>query len=195
MTIPTRLQALLLLNEYDQQQKGAQDHQKKLIWNIVKARRQKSRENVGLGHGISALDVRDELRARTVLLQDSKVPSLIVEQSPQDIQASGSWELVDVVEKRKDIEEEKDDAAATSDTGLRNRKGNPKTEVQWTLESELEDEDEKILRADPIDLFGAFPPRDLRVAQREAKESIQRYIDAANAARSLLSLLEEKATE
>lgn len=195
MTIPTRLQALLLLNEYDQQQKGAQDHQKKLIWNIVKARRQKSRENVGLGHGISALDVRDELRARTVLLQDSKVPSLIVEQSPQDIQASGSWELVDVVEKRKDIEEEKDDAAATSDTGLRNRKGNPKTEVQWTLESALEDEDEKILRADPIDLFGAFPPRDLRVAQREAKESIQRYIDAANAARSLLSLLEEKATE
>ena len=54
-------------------------------------------------------------------------------------------------------------------------------------------EDEKILQTDPIKLFGGyFTARELKVAQRDAQQALNGYIQAANEAAKLLALLREK---
>jgi len=101
-------------------------------------------------------------------------------------------------------------------TGIRNRKKKNQKEAateeepttstsrdtspssSWTivqkedLDSDAE-EDEKLLRTDPIKLFGGhnFTARELKVAQRNAEQSLNTYIQAANEAAKILSLLKE----
>jgi len=49
--------------------------------------------------------------------------------------------------------------------------------------------EKRLQAADPLDLFGAFPPRELKAAQQEAKRALESYVRAANLRRVLLSKL------
>jgi hypothetical protein len=73
-------------------------------------------------------------------------------------------------------------------TGLRRRKGNndnldsEENDNAWTVENtagDLDDE-ERLRRADPLTLFGAMPPKELRQAQKEAQKALAAYVAAAN---------------
>ena len=127
------------------------------------------------------------------------------------------WKLCNVLSEMKKSKEplsskSRDSNAAdpTESTGIRQRKNNDKTEAvaeldsipseSWTLiqEEDLnnndeEDENEKILQTDPLKLFGGyFTARELKVAQRKAQQALDGYIQAANEAAKLLTLLREK---
>jgi len=39
-------------------------------------------------------------------------------------------------------------------------------------------------------LFGALPPRELKLAQKKAKETLQSYVEAANQALEILRLIQ-----
>ena len=54
------------------------------------------------------------------------------------------------------------------------------------------EEDEKILRTDPVKLSGGYVPAlELKVAQQNARGALNGYIEAANEAAKLLELLQE----
>lgn len=79
--------------------------------------------------------------------------------------------------QNKDIHDTKDDDD--------NDDGNTHTTT------ELQDELTLLRKANPIELFGALPPRDLRQAQSNANDALQAYIDAANFAVSILTLTQK----
>jgi hypothetical protein len=194
---PSRLQALLLLDGYSRCQQGAQTHYKSTLWNLNKARRQKSRESLASGT-ISAEDVREELRARAVLLE--KIPDLAEEDSGErvsGIDTCDQWTLVDVVEEMSTVKENAPYASkSASAEGLRNRKKiNNITEVDkkgmGVQEESIPGEDDRLRNADPVTFFGAFPPKDLKEAQKEAKAMLEAYIQAANLATAIISLTKE----
>lgn len=103
---------------------------------------------------------------------------------------------------------------STGGLGLRNRKsGNAVSKAaaeassssSWEVELEGTDaaaaEEEKfdetgegrLQAADPINLLGgAFPPRELKKAQQEAKAALESYVKAANLSRLILSKLESQ---
>lgn len=106
----------------------------------------------------------------------------------------------------------------TSETGLRHRKGTttnstsnskdtaidggtsrPDNET-WTIVQEkdlveddgVDDDDETLLllKKDPVELLGGwFPPRDLKVAQQKARLALEKYIEIANEAATILTIL------
>jgi hypothetical protein len=41
-------------------------------------------------------------------------------------------------------------------------------------------------------LFGAFPPRDLIASQKDAKKALAEYVEAANLARAILQVTNQK---
>jgi hypothetical protein len=113
--------------------------------------------------------------------------------------------LVDAVEQKREAEKENASTATTpSDTstandnaaaaGMRNRKkassqqqaaDDSDAKTKWTVEDqetdEVLDEEARLTAADPLLLFGGgLPPRDLLVAQKEAKEALAKYVEAAN---------------
>ena len=45
--------------------------------------------------------------------------------------------------------------------------------------------------ADPIDLFGAMPPPELRKAQAEAQKALEYYVEAANLVAAIQHLLQK----
>jgi hypothetical protein len=126
------------------------------------------------------------------------------------------WNLYDVLEKgRKDFTSEPssmssvrdaddDDDDPTLTTGLRQRKttkegNNEATTSSWTIvreedldsNSDDDDDDEKMLiRKDPIEFFYGHN-RELKIAQRNAQNALAGYIQAANQAAALLTLLRE----
>ena len=219
--MPPRIQTLLLLDQYDQQQSSAQTHQKKSNWSLSKARRQKNRESISVVNTISALDVRDELRARAVV-QGSVVPDLVGEKNKvkagsaagggtggtkesterqPGLKSSGSWELVDLTENTSDAATNKESTKTTTTTGGgTDKKDGGKSEK---VDGDKKDtgtkdkdpfaaEEERLRKADPLYLFGAFPTRDLRVAQKEAREALQSYIAAANTATTILDHIKKQ---
>jgi hypothetical protein len=119
--------------------------------------------------------------------------------------------LVDAVEeerKQRQQREEKVGATPSSDDnasmGLRRRKGSNKenedektaTGVEqqgWTLlENNVEDEEDRLCNADPMDFFEALPPKELRKAQEEARKSLEAYVKAANVLFALQERLRTK---
>ena len=61
-------------------------------------------------------------------------------------------------------------------------------ESKWSVETHGDEAEERLCQANPIDLFGAFPPADLKVAQKNARYSIASYIKAANIAAKILHI-------
>lgn len=199
LPLPARLQALLLLDGYSRCQKGAQPHYKSTLWTLNKARRQKARENLA-ADGISVELVREELRARTVLLE--KNPDLLEEESKSQNKhsvAQDIWTLVDAVEEISAMKENTSTTLKNNTTtpGLRNRKNANKIKSEdknkmGVNEEVLPDEDDRLRNADPLLLFGAFASSDLKEAQKEAKATLEAYIQAANLAAAIINLTNEK---
>ena len=113
---------------------------------------------------------------------------------------------MNAVEQKREAEKENAATASSSATsatdaaaGLRNRKKTSSQQTQkvaeakdekddaktkWTEEEpeiDLLDEEGRLLAADPLLLFGGgLPPRELIVAQSQAKEALAMYVEAAN---------------
>ena len=116
------------------------------------------------------------------------------------------FSLVDALEYEKELaanQNKKDDNVGTETTsGLRRRKGgndkdneaieNNDPKNDWTVvdnnDSEAMEKEERLRKADPLDLFGAMPPQELRNAQKEAKRALEYYVGAAN----LLAAIQER---
>lgn len=210
--LPAPLEALLLLDAYNKRQTVAQSEQKSCLWNLHKARREKSRESLGVAEELSALHVREEVYPRAVVVEDNGMGELIDEDEEKRKESSGYlktvWKIVDPVEREKETKQAAADAATNDkenkdhkSTGLRQRKkGDSKTtedDKKWTteVEDEFQAAENLIREADPIALVGgALPSRDLRTAQVNAKKALEAYIDAANFAAQLLTLLKENSS-
>lgn len=195
----SHLTAVCLLESYSKAMEKGRNDLKSALWSLNKARRQKGQGS------ISSMDVREELRARTVLREAT--PDLLADEDKDDAVdtfASSDHEdhfrLVDAVEERKSTcarNEHPEDSTnskskASASDGLRNRKGadapNIQTEGEWTEEIESNpDEEDRLRNADPIELFGALAPRDLKLAQEGAKKALAAYVEAANLAVAILN--------
>ena len=93
----------------------------------------------------------------------------------------------------------------TESEGLRRRRGNTATSThgntdneatyetnKWTTENELQpttiqNEEERLRYADPLNLFGVPPPA-LRVAQTKSRCAIAYYVEVANLAREIMMI-------
>ncbi|MGK3745265.1 MAG: hypothetical protein ACI90V_012126 [Bacillariaceae sp.] len=148
--------------------------------------------------------------------EDDSVPPSVIKDDISKINSPPKWKLYDVLEKGKknltsepssmssvrDADNNDDDDDPTLTTGLRQRKSkegnNEGTTSSWTIvrEEDLDsnsddDDDEKmLLRKDPIEFFYGHN-RELKVAQRNAQNALAGYIQAANQAAALLTLLRE----
>eukprot|EP00579_Thalassiosira_antarctica_P015060 CAMPEP_0201940614 /NCGR_PEP_ID=MMETSP0903-20130614/45543_1 /ASSEMBLY_ACC=CAM_ASM_000552 /TAXON_ID=420261 /ORGANISM="Thalassiosira antarctica, Strain CCMP982" /LENGTH=242 /DNA_ID=CAMNT_0048482457 /DNA_START=17 /DNA_END=745 /DNA_ORIENTATION=- len=74
--------------------------------------------------------------------------------------------------------------------GLRQRRGNVETDDKWTSEEPtgaMDDEEERLRYADPLNLFGVPPPA-LRVAQAKSRSAIAYYVEVANLAREIMKI-------
>jgi hypothetical protein len=160
----------------------------------------------------SAATVREDVYPRAMVVSRSNyvvtddAPELIADvvsvaqKQAQTEDMTLLWMLVDPVAvqkemKKKEEEEELSNKENHSKEGLRQRKGKQKSEAsandsKWTTgDDEFVDEDAMLRVANPIELFGALPPRDLREAQVNANAALQAYIDAASFAVEILKLV------
>lgn len=196
------IDVLILLDSYIENKSNADANLKSAIWNIHKARRQKDALGVGLSY--SASDVREEIRAHTRLECDEE-PHLVDEQPMHDTldEKSNSTSSVETLfklkyihnsEKKQAPQEKQEEILKTinDNSGIRRRKGKESEEAklksEWVEETCIDAEEEKLHKMDPIELFGALPPRDLKLAQKQAKEMLELYVNAANKAVEILKL-------
>ncbi|KAG7362316.1 hypothetical protein IV203_025982 [Nitzschia inconspicua] len=119
------------------------------------------------------------------------------------------WKLKDTLQEKENTSPTPS-SDPTTFTGLRQRKynnnnnnneisqsskgGEAEDETAWTLvqEEDLErDEEERLLRRDPIEFFG-LPSRDLKLAQEKSKQALQEFIQAANRAAQILTILNKE---
>jgi hypothetical protein len=222
------LTILSLLDTYAAKHEQGNTLQKQSFWNLYKARHRAAARGLLGNNTLQASDVREELRARCVLLRQKEdgtfetEPDLVHDDDDDDKKDSRLTEsaprfvLADAVEQKQEAEKENAataTSAATSSTstteataaaaGLRNRKKTSSQQTpavgqaakddkddaktKWTVEEqetstvETLDEEGRLLAADPLLLFGGgLPPRELMVAQSQAKEALAMYIEAAN---------------
>jgi hypothetical protein len=164
---------------------------------------------------ITAQNIREEFYPRALVLlvlrnEDDSAPELVKEQQKKDASNSNkstsfeaTWTQVDPIEQKEAASkatssDKENQQQAKSDKGLRQRKGGNKnkqdatSDEKWTTEvpQEEQDSEARLRKANPIELFGALPPRDLRVAQTNAKAALDAYIEAANLAVAILKLVE-----
>ena len=208
------------LQNYVDASEKAQGELKSCMWQLTKSRRNVRSGIIGVDSttAYTAELLREELRAQIRVVEADGDIDLVSEDAslPKDRkdnkQAAPQWKLQNVL---AEMEQAAAAAAATTtksqdksapsgnqtanDAGIRHRKQavasldtNPSS--SWTMveEEDYIEEDEKILRSDPIKLFGGyFPALELKVAQRNAREALATYIQAANEAAKLLELLRE----
>jgi hypothetical protein len=130
-----------------------------------------------------------------------KTPDLAEEDGVErssGIDTSDQWTLVDAVEEMASLKGNASSASKSASVaeGLRNRrKINYINEVDkkgmGVQEEYIPDEDDRLRNADPATFFGAFPPKDLKEAQKEAKAMLEAYIQAANLAAVIISRIKE----
>ena len=95
---------------------------------------------------------------------------------------------------------------STESEGLRRRRGNTATSTngntdneatdetnKWTTENEptIQNEEERLRYADPLNLFGVPPPA-LRVAQTKSRCAIAYYVEVANLAREIMKITNQQ---
>lgn len=203
----TALDILTLLDAYSQIHEIANQNQKNCTWQITKARQNKGRRGALVAGVLTAEDVREELRASAVLLTDAASssdatvdPSSLVEEAAthKEKKADNNKPLVRqfvLTDIHSGLSQKVSENAdkKTGDEGLRRRKGD-KEEIgdtnknEWTVVDPEKEEEERLLSADPLDLFGALPPQELRKAQEEARKALAGYVEAAN----LIAAIQER---
>jgi len=198
-----RLDALCLLDSYVSSHRIASANMKAALWDLSRARRSSGGFHLGGGGsaGLSALDVREELRARAVLKCRTVRGG---DDDPVEESNDGSDTLFEFFPDGisfKNVDEASGSPRAVSglanSTGLRQRKNAPKEAEReekslWTEDPpELDEEEERLRKTDPIDLFGGLPPPALRKAQAEARKALEAYVEAANCAAVILRIAED----
>jgi hypothetical protein len=178
----SKLTALRALEDYSRTHEEGNTLLRKSVWNITKARQSKNGLTSLTSNCLKADDVREDLIARFVVNEDF-------------------W-LVDVIEVGKENASAPPALVAEADTGLRQRKAKNATtggvagaakESEWKVETH--NQEPKQLIADPIDLFGGLPPRQLKEAQQQAKEALAKYVLAAKELATILECMKEKKNE
>eukprot|EP00531_Pseudo-nitzschia_arenysensis_P011354 CAMPEP_0116146684 /NCGR_PEP_ID=MMETSP0329-20121206/17301_1 /TAXON_ID=697910 /ORGANISM="Pseudo-nitzschia arenysensis, Strain B593" /LENGTH=213 /DNA_ID=CAMNT_0003642459 /DNA_START=39 /DNA_END=680 /DNA_ORIENTATION=+ len=206
-------EALGLLQNYVDASETAHGELKSCLWQLTKSRRNVRSGILGVDSttAYTAELLREELRAQIRVVNDANDSIELVDEdstTPKDkkeLQALPQWKLQNIVAKLDQEIPETDqstDKKTTETTGMRNRKGGATSleacqSSSWTMiEEEDLQEEEKIIRTDPIKLFGGyFPALELKVAQKNARDSLTSYIKAANEAAKLLELLREVETK
>ncbi len=210
-------EALGLLQNYADASETAHGELKSCLWQLTKSRRNVRSGILGVDSttAYTAELLREELRAQIRVVDESNLDDTTIELVEEDSgkpndnrePALPQWKLQNIVEAMDQEIPETDQSTekkSTQTTGMRNRKGGATLEAcrssSWTMieEEDLQqqDEEEKIVRTDPIKLFGGyFPALELKVAQKNARDSLTSYIKAANEAAKLLELLREAETK
>lgn len=218
-----RVEVLTQLQDYAKVQEDGNLALKACVWQLTKSRRNRNQGilSVSMGSAFSADLLREDLRARTLVVQDvpTSDPSMgdLVDddnvdddndnddsKKPQTSSPPTAWKLVDAVEERARNKETTTTTTSNTNTkgvGLRQRKGNDdnedvnvddddETAKEWTMvEEEQVSKEEELLRLDPLEFFGGLRPRELKLAQEQAKLALESYIQAANQAAKILALL------
>mmetsp|Transcript_29942 Transcript_29942/g.89053 ORF Transcript_29942/g.89053 Transcript_29942/m.89053 type:complete len:216 (-) Transcript_29942:1006-1653(-) len=194
-----RLDTLCLLDSYNTSHSAASSSIKVALWNLSRARRSRGGFHLGGGGsgGLSALDVREELRAKAVLscAENSASARAADETKPGKVDM---FTLYPEGIPTTDVSpNENDNKSTDKSTGLRQRKNAPKgvkdeNKSAWTEETpELDTEEQRFRSSDPIDLFGGFPPPALKHAQIEARKALAAYVEAANLAAEIIHIINE----
>jgi hypothetical protein len=201
------LEILSLLESYEKIHVQGDDAWKKALWNLYKGRHLRKRNNLSYVSETycSAADVREDLTPRITLRPNNDDGTFscmedgvaIVTATDEHKNGPGEEDLIAIVSSASSAEEE-DNLPALSDEntaedGLRKRRGaataNKETGKEWTVEHNSNNNDDENKGAqqaenqtiDPLELLaGAFPPRELKEAQKRAKQALQCYIEAAN---------------
>lgn len=183
------------LESYNDSHISASSSLKSAVWDINKARRQRGRHVMTVGHAFSALDVREELRAQVGVDCDVE-PSLRDES--EDGKRKAKSNMFNLRRHCTSKEDEWSGSTITQDPvdGVRHRKKGTSTQKgekhdnKWSEEPIVDKEEETLQNTDPLDLFGGgLVPRDLKNAQKHAKESLASYIAAANKVAEIIQLI------
>jgi uncharacterized protein YyaL (SSP411 family) len=170
------LHLLTLVDDYQQAHYKADASLKASQLHITRARQAKNEM-------LSAVDVRQELTARTVLVCDETATTTAdLSDDAAETDAPEIFRLTSVGDEQKRRQQEQADRCATTnnqtvtDGGLRQRN------TASTATSTTTEEDSFVTPAasDPILLFGGMPPRDLKQAQQEANKALAFYVGAAH---------------
>jgi hypothetical protein len=196
----TSTDLICLLDSYDALHTKASSDLKISTWNLNKARRHKGGNFLSLNNSFTALNVREELRA-SARLQCKDGPGIDEEEKGHNklqyatrgsVDEDWIFLRLDDQQKEKSVEENVSTDEGMLSAGLRRRKGatgsEPTEESNWSVETYEDVAEERLRQANPIDLFGAFPPTDLKVAQKNARDSLASYIKAANIAAEILHI-------
>mmetsp|Transcript_41633 Transcript_41633/g.47309 ORF Transcript_41633/g.47309 Transcript_41633/m.47309 type:complete len:199 (-) Transcript_41633:104-700(-) len=190
--LPPKLKLLLLLDAYEKHQILASMKLRKCFLQLSKARRSKMSQSLGLASDnesseLSASRVREELLYPRA--------TIVVNNGCDNEKLSRYWRLIDPIDEGGGNEKVKKMEGNTNHGGLRQRQGielegeNTENNNNCECGEKLSDDDEVLRKANPIDLFGAFPPRDLRKAQKEAQNALEYYINTANLATAILKVM------
>ncbi|GAX13095.1 hypothetical protein FisN_17Hh024 [Fistulifera solaris] len=166
------VEVLSLLDLYQNEHEEASGHFKKALWNLTKARHSK-KSFMSVDSILVADDVREEVRPRVVLNAASEKDSCC---------SFTTTDPIHLIESMKENQSNPQSRNAV-DEGLRQRKNNNETKsTVWTVEQhEYYDEEARLSRIDPLDLFGgSLNPRELKIAQENARKSLEAYVKAAN---------------
>jgi hypothetical protein len=192
----SRLSVLSDLQEYVKASEVGNVALKKSLWQITKLRRKQNRGIMTMEENFSADQIREELRARTLVRDRNSVAeaSLISEgEKPPSLEGGApEWESVDALEEKVGNKENPSAAGPTatsvSKSGLRQRKNkgsdadNSKVEENASKmkEDPIVDEEERLLQRDPLELFSGVRSGDLKIAQENARAALHSYIEAAS---------------
>ena len=201
-------EALGHLQNYSDSSDKAHGELKSCQWQLTKSRRNVRSGILGVDSktAYTAELLREELRAQIRVL-DSAEPIDLVDEDSTTTKTKKSeapqWKLQNLLSEMDEASAAsaiEDSATSNETSGMRNRKGGLSVEQckssSWTMIEEEDLEDAKIIRADPIKLFGGyFPALELKVAQKHANECLNSYIEAANEAAKLLALMREVETK
>ena len=201
---------LSLLDAYSELHHQGQAQQKSCMWQLTKARQSRGRGGALVDGVLLGGDVREDLYARKMLKEseeDEATPTLCDENNDRPTTTKtkkklsleeqlttkvGQFQLVDTWEeyhtKKQALNASKDKIDKKEESGLRHRKQGaaakeetPHSAVsQWTTVDEGEGEEARLRSADPLDLFGGLPPKELRKAKEEAEKMLASYVQAAN---------------
>jgi hypothetical protein len=206
---PSVVNALSILDAYFTCHSNGNQSIKSAVLNITKARRLQGGciDCDEMSAYYSACHVREELlRARAMvackpLVDDEDDRYFLSFDGNLKISDNDSPELVD----EDSCVVEDDVPGLEQQDGLRRRKkglnnnSEPQKPSEWTAVQEQHHnectEEEKLRNMDPITLFGGFAPPALKEAQKNAKQALSSYVEAANLAAYLLSLLSAEKKE
>ena len=211
---------LTFLQNYADASEKAHEDLKSCIWQLTKSRRNNQSGIIGIDSttAYTAELLREQLRAQFCVIggDDEGDIQLLNEDSIHTknrdegdlCTVTPEWKLYDL---RSDIGKSTRSTKVVNKIGMKNKQiiekktleETPVTSLDtspsssWTIIQEDDvnrdvEDDDSILRIDPIKLFGGyFTSRELKAAQRNAQQSLMGYIQAANEAAKLLEFLRQ----